>query len=192
MPKIYSVVERENIRRSLLKIGGRCLSERGVASTSVDYLVGEVHIPKGSFYLFFSSKEHLFLSVLSEFITEIDDVMMDRLQELDENLIVNSLTDVFTLFFKNIAERGIYRFFEEENYALVSRRFEEGVVEAEIEKLKDLVRRILELFLIDNRADVEAFYSALMLLIRSMSVSDERDERTIRLMLRGLVLQLVE
>ncbi len=192
MPRTYSEVERENIRRSLLKVGGECLDELGVARTTVDYLVGRVHIPKGSFYLFFSCKEELFLELLDDFITEMDDVMMDRLQELDENLIVNSLTEVFTLFFEDVSDRGIYRFFEEENYTIIARRFEKGRIDREIEKLRELVRRILELFLIDNREDIEAFFDALMLLVRSLSVAERRDMRTMRLILRGLVLQLVE
>ncbi len=190
---MYSETERENIRRRLIEVGGFCLGERGVADTTVDFIVKSVHIPKGSFYLFFESKEHLFLAVLSSFIAEVEETMMERLQELDENLIVNSLTDVFTLFMKDVEKGGIYRFFEEENYDLISRRFSCGVVEAEIEKLKDLIKRILELFLIDNREDIAAFFSALMLLIRSMSIArGEMDERSVRLIMRGLVLQLVE
>ena len=69
MPKTYTEEERKNIRLMLIEEAEKALFHGGVESVSVDELVRRVSIPKGTFYLFFKSKEELFLSVLSSFTT---------------------------------------------------------------------------------------------------------------------------
>ncbi len=59
MPKSYSDKERDNNKR--LKEEARlCMEQYGIRKTTVDELVKRVKIPKGTFYLFFQSKELLF------------------------------------------------------------------------------------------------------------------------------------
>ena len=69
MPKKYSQSERENIRKDLIRQAERCLYYKGIGGTSVDELVRAVRIPKGTFYLFYPSKEDLFLQVLQYYIS---------------------------------------------------------------------------------------------------------------------------
>ena len=59
MPKSYSEQEREYIRKRLKEEAADCLARYGVRRTTVDELVKRVNIPKGTFYLFYKSKELL-------------------------------------------------------------------------------------------------------------------------------------
>ena len=58
--------EREYIRKRLKEEAAECLARYGVRRTTVDELVKRVNIPKGTFYLFYKSKELLLFEVIQE------------------------------------------------------------------------------------------------------------------------------
>jgi AcrR family transcriptional regulator len=66
MPKGFSDVEKTRIRAVLLAQAQACLTRYGVRKTSVDDLVAAAGISKGAFYLFYPSKEELFITVLEQ------------------------------------------------------------------------------------------------------------------------------
>ncbi|MFH1513530.1 MAG: helix-turn-helix domain-containing protein, partial [Bacillota bacterium] len=59
MPKSFSDAERAYIKERLLREAEACLAAYGVRKTTVDELVRRAGIPKGTFYLFYASKEAL-------------------------------------------------------------------------------------------------------------------------------------
>ena len=67
MPKLYSDEEKKNIIAKLKKEANTLMQEKGVKKTTVDELVKRVGIPKGSFYLFYPSKEMLLFEVLQDY-----------------------------------------------------------------------------------------------------------------------------
>jgi AcrR family transcriptional regulator len=64
MPRAFSTIEKEKIREALINAAASEISRNGFRKLSIDSLVNEVHISKGAFYLFYSSKEMLILDVL--------------------------------------------------------------------------------------------------------------------------------
>ncbi len=64
MPAAFDERERESIRRRLLDAALDALARGGLAATSVAELARSALIAKGSFYIFFSSKEELFMEAL--------------------------------------------------------------------------------------------------------------------------------
>ena len=72
MPKVYSNEERQNIKERLKCEANILMREKGVKKTTVDELVKRVDIPKGTFYLFYSSKEELFFEVSQNYHKKID------------------------------------------------------------------------------------------------------------------------
>jgi len=70
MPKAFSEHEKETIRAQMREKGKRLFEKQGLKKTSVDELTEAVGISKGAFYLFYKSKEELFLEILEEL--EID------------------------------------------------------------------------------------------------------------------------
>lgn len=61
MAKGFNEREKETIREKLMDAAEVCWSRYGLKKTSVDELVAMASISKGSFYLFYPSKEHLFM-----------------------------------------------------------------------------------------------------------------------------------
>ena len=66
MPKAFSEHEKEMIRAQMREKGKKLFERQGLRKTSVDELTETVGISKGAFYLFYESKEELFLEILEE------------------------------------------------------------------------------------------------------------------------------
>jgi AcrR family transcriptional regulator len=63
MPKGFSEHEKEVIRKRLVEQGYKLFSAYGLKKTSIEELAEAARISKGAFYLFYESKEALFMDV---------------------------------------------------------------------------------------------------------------------------------
>lgn len=81
MPKAFSESERERIKIRLFEVGKRLINSMGVRRFVVDDLVREVGISKGSFYLFFPSREEFILSVFEAWETEYRGALIRKVTE---------------------------------------------------------------------------------------------------------------
>lgn len=81
MPKAFSEDEREHIRIRLLEVGKRLINAMGVRRLVVDDLVREAGIAKGSFYLFFPSREEFILSVFEAWEAEYRGTLIRNVTE---------------------------------------------------------------------------------------------------------------
>ncbi|MFC2079790.1 TetR/AcrR family transcriptional regulator [Candidatus Bipolaricaulota bacterium] len=75
MPRAFTAVEKETIRDKLMEAGRSCFLRYGPRKTTIDDLVRPAGIAKASFYLFFQSKEELYVELM---LAEIPS-MMERL-----------------------------------------------------------------------------------------------------------------
>ena len=75
MPRAFTATEKETIRDKLMETGRACFLRYGLKKTTIDDLVKPAGIAKASFYLFFDTKEALYLEL---FMQELP-VMMNRL-----------------------------------------------------------------------------------------------------------------
>jgi len=66
MPKGFTEHEKELIRKRLLQQGYQQFSTYGLKRTSIEDLAKAAKISKGAFYLFYESKEALFMDVVEE------------------------------------------------------------------------------------------------------------------------------
>ncbi len=66
MPKAFTEQEKELIRRRLLEQGHKQFSAYGLRKTNIEELAEASGISKGAFYLFYASKEALFMDVVEQ------------------------------------------------------------------------------------------------------------------------------
>ena len=78
MPRAFTEVEKEKIRERLFAAGRSCFTRYGLKKTTIDDLVKPAGIAKSSYYLFFESKESLYVELL---MAEMP-AMMERLIDL--------------------------------------------------------------------------------------------------------------
>jgi AcrR family transcriptional regulator len=67
MPKAFSDQEKDLIRELLIENGLKQFGIYGIKKTNVEDLAHSAGISKGAFYLFFNSKEELFLEIIEQF-----------------------------------------------------------------------------------------------------------------------------
>ncbi|HXZ05398.1 MAG TPA: TetR/AcrR family transcriptional regulator [Ktedonobacteraceae bacterium] len=66
MPKAFTEQEKELIRTRLLEQGHKQFSAYGLRKTNIEELAEAAGISKGAFYLFYASKEALFMEVVEQ------------------------------------------------------------------------------------------------------------------------------
>lgn len=77
MPKAFSEQEQETIRAQMRKKGKKLFEKQGLRKTSIDELTEAVGISKGAFYIFYESKEELFLEILEQIEDEIQTAILE-------------------------------------------------------------------------------------------------------------------
>jgi AcrR family transcriptional regulator len=66
MPKAFTEQEKELIRKRLLEQGHKQFSAYGLRKTNIEEVASAAGISKGAFYLFYASKEALFMDVVEQ------------------------------------------------------------------------------------------------------------------------------
>lgn len=122
MPKGFTNRERELIHQRLLEHGYKQFSAYGLRKTTVEELAAAAGISKGAFYLFYESKEALFMDVIEE--TAEKRFRQELLAAIDlpgvspRVRLLNVLKKAFSLF-KTIP---MLQFFTGSDYDLLLRR----------------------------------------------------------------------
>lgn len=79
MPNAFTEEESKRIRQELILAGIRLSKELGIQKMSVEKLTAAVGIAKGSFYLFFGSKEDFILEVAAYASEETQKMLLKKL-----------------------------------------------------------------------------------------------------------------
>ncbi len=197
MPKTFSEGERVYIKKRLMEEAQVCLTQFGMRKTSVDELVKRVNIPKGTFYLFYPSKELLFFEVFNTLQDQIQTDLLYRLDELRSNINVDTITDVIFQLYKWVDSTFIYSFLSSGELELLVRKLPLEVVKAHTQKDDFNMERLLSLLPGKHtESTIKIFSAALRAIFCTMSHKREIDEdvfdETIRIMLRGVIIQFFE
>ena len=80
MPKGFTQAEKEQIHKDLLVKGRALIVDKGFKKTSVSAITKAVGIAKGSFYMFYQTKEELFIDILEEIESQIQDEMLREIE----------------------------------------------------------------------------------------------------------------
>ena len=103
MPKVYSEEERNTIISRLKEEANILMQEKGVKKTTVDELVKRVGIPKGTFYLFYPSKEMLLFDVSQDFHKQVDDHITAGIMRIVKEKISHWLGNwIFPVAWRNL------------------------------------------------------------------------------------------
>ena len=77
MARAFTEIEKETIRNRLIESGRECFARYGLAKTSVEDLVRPAGIAKATFYLFFQSKEALYVETVKAEIPAMTERLLD-------------------------------------------------------------------------------------------------------------------
>ena len=195
MPKVYSEEERQEIIKRLHKAGEEGIKRYGVKKTTVDYLVKTAGIPKGTFYLFYESKELLLFEIIMEVHEEIEQDFFKDVAALKHNMNIDTLTDVFLRIFKRCEESCILRMLTGDDMQVLAEKLPPEVLAAHMESDTDNVEKLKLFFPQMESKEAEtiagAFRGLFILLVQKKQIGEAYFYDSMRLLIRGILLQLI-
>jgi AcrR family transcriptional regulator len=125
MPRRFTIEEEQAIRAALLGAGRRIMGTRGVRKTSIDDLVREAGISKGSFYRFFPGKEALALEVLAGWEREFHKGIHDLFRRAEPRGVDGTAAALYAVFLeefpRRVGESGLQGLMQPEEIAYLAR-----------------------------------------------------------------------
>ena len=195
MPKSYSDQERAYIRKRLKEEEAACMGKYGIRRTTVDELVKRVHIPKGTFYLFYSSKELLLFEVIQEQHELVNQKLFQELSDLSAaELSAEKITDVIFNFYKMTEQMPIFRLINSEEIELLVRKLPQEVVQVHLQEDTDTIGNLFTLIPAKKEVDVKvisaAFHAIYYATLHRKEIGEEQYDQALRMLIHGVVTQI--
>jgi AcrR family transcriptional regulator len=196
MPKPLTDSEREHIKKKLIDEARLCLSQYGMKKTTVDELAKRANIPKGTFYLFYESKELLFFDVICAFHDDLQTKLISRISTIKENINPAKLTELILELYKMVEESFMLRFLTDGEMELLIRKLPPEIAEAHAEKDDFSLEQLLYLVPDMKKSNIKGFSAALRGIFLSMlhkhEIGEEVFDDALKIMIHGVVIQMFE
>lgn len=195
LPKVFTESERAYIKRRLMDEAGVCLAQFGVRKTTVDELVKRVNIPKGTFYLFYESKEILLFEVINSFHDEIQSDLIKEIDAMNGDVTVDQVTALIFRLYKKVAASFLLPLMTNGEMEFLMRKLPLAVVRDHAERDDLSIERVLALLPNPKAGNVKTFSAALRAVFLSMlhrrEIGDEVFDDALQIMIRGVVRQML-
>ena len=194
MPKTYNVQERAYIKQRLLEEAKDCLAKYGVRKTTVDELVKRVNIPKGTFYLFYESKERLFYEVFCNFHDLIHEKMLTEIAGIKQDVTPRKLTDLIFDLYKMVGDSFLLKFITEGELEMIIRKLPPETMSDHTKKDDFSIEQLISLIPGLETGHTKIFSAALRGVFISMlhkhEIGEDLFDDAIKMMIHGVVLQM--
>ncbi len=196
MPKSFSEQEREYIRRRLKEEAAKCLAQYGVRRTTVDEIVKRVNIPKGTFYLFYQSKELLLFEVIQEQQKNISNELYQAFFDIaDTELSAEKLTDMIFEFYKKIKKMLVLKLIDAGEIEVLARKLPRETVDEHLQNDTDMIEKMLALFHVKKELDIKvisaAFHAIYYATLHKEEIGEEHYDKALRVLIYGIVTQII-
>lgn len=196
MPKSYSEKEREYIKKRLKEEAAKCLAQYGVRRTTVDEIVKRVNIPKGTFYLFYKSKELLLFDAIQEQHESINRELYQAISNLaNQELSADKLTDVILEFYKMTEKMPILKLLDLGEVELLARKLPQEVVQEHLQDDTDTIEKMFALLPLKKEIDIKVmsavFHAIYYATLHKEEIGEEQYEAALRTLIYGIVIQVI-
>ncbi len=195
MPKKFTEKEKEVIRQRLKEEAMNLLNTYGLKKSSVDELVKRVNIPKGTFYLFYESKELLFFEAINELHQDIQKRLVIELSNISDKISVDTLTDILMMLYQEVNQSGLLQILMSSDIELITRKLPEEVVKEHLAQDDFHVGKLFQMLGTKEPKNTEAFSGALraifMTMLHKREIGEDVFDESLRLMLRGVIIQMM-
>lgn len=196
MPKRYSEQEKEYIRKRLKEEAAKCLARFGVRRTTVDEIVKRVNIPKGTFYLFYPSKELLLFDVILEQHNLMEQQLYSEVMDINlEKDVAEQLTDIIFRFFKTAAQSPVLKMLNSGEVEILVRKLPPEVLTEHLEHDNSAVEKVFSVLSIKEGTNKDAFSAAFRAIyfstLHEEEIGKENFDEALYLLIKGLVNQFI-
>jgi AcrR family transcriptional regulator len=196
MPKKFTENEKDYIVKRLKEEAMQCLSIYGVKKTTVDELVKRVNIPKGTFYLFYESKELLLFDAINDLHDEIQNKLIFQMKSVIEDLTVDGLTDLIFGLYQEVNNTGLLSVIMNGELDLLMRKLPEETVKEHLAQDDFNMEQFFAFLPWKENKNIEAYSGAFrgifLTMLYKREIGESIFDEALRLMLRGLIIQILE
>jgi len=196
MPKSYSANEKEYIVKRLKEEANKCLNLYGVKKTTVDELVRRVNIPKGTFYLFYVSKELLLYDVINDLHEEIQSCFLKETELFNNEITAEQLTNLLLKIYKKVDETFLLKIMTNGELELLMRKLPNEIVEEHLTHDNIIMEKLIYCIPQAKEKNIQYFSGAMrgifLTMLHKREIGEEIFDGSLKLMINGLVIQLME
>ena len=196
MPKTFSDHERAIIKQRLMEEAENCLVQYGVRKTTIDELVKRVNIPKGTFYLFYSSKELLLYEVFCKFHDAIHEKMLSEIAAIKTDVTPLKLTELIFQLYKMVQNSFLLRFMTEGEMELVIRKLPPEVLRNHFDKDDFSIEQLFSLIPDLKTNQIQVYSAALrgvfISMLHKQEIGEDVFDEAMKVMINGVVMQMFE
>jgi AcrR family transcriptional regulator len=185
MPKSFSESERAWLKERLIDEAQACLALFGIRRTTVDELCRRVNIPKGTFYLFYASKELLFFDVFCALHDAFQHKLLADIAVLDQGVDADTLTDIISYLLTLATSGELELLFRKLPPALSKQHAEQDDF-----RVDELVSRVPGMKKENVRIYSAALRGIFITLLHKKEVGEDVFDEALRIMIRGVVSQM--
>ncbi len=173
-----------------------CLMQYGIRKTTVDELVKRVNIPKGTFYLFYESKERLMFDVVLQLNDEIQARMLKEVTALDGAVNADTLTDLIFGLYQTLDNSFLPKLIADGELEYFMRTLPPELSKLHAEHDDLSVRELFRLLPGINEDRAEVYSAALrgvfLTLLHKNDIGEEHFSEVLRILIYGVVRQMIE
>lgn len=195
MPKALTDFEKTTIKKELLLAAEDSLQQYGAKKTTVDDLVKRVKIPKGTFYLFYKSKEILFFELFRQKHDDIQNQFLKAIESIRNNINVNTITDLMFNMYKKMDDSFLLSFVTSGDLELVMRKIPYTNSEEHAKQDNFITEQLFSILPNMDKKSVEEYSAAMRLVLVSVihkkEIGQDIFDDALKLAIKGLVIQML-
>lgn len=196
MPRTFTDGERAYIKQRLMDEAKSCLAQFGVRKTTVDELVKRVNISKGTFYLFYESKELLFFDVFCVFHDEIQSELMNEIEAMKKEVTAEKVTELIFKLYKKVDASFLLPIMINGDMELMMRKLPLDAVKDHADKDDLSMERLITMLPNIKAGKVKTFSAAFRAVFLSMihkrEIGEDAFDDALKIMIHGIVIQMYE
>jgi AcrR family transcriptional regulator len=127
MPKGFTDQEKQQIREKMLQVAMQLFSTFGLKKTNVEDITKACGISKGAFYLFYESKEHLFMDLLEVSDQQSKAQITEAFSNL-EGFTKEEFKKVTKSMFSQLENDPLLSLFKSDEYEYLIRKIDPAIV----------------------------------------------------------------
>lgn len=188
----FTYEQKQKIERMLLQKGKELFEENGLKAVTVDILVKEIGIGKGTFYHFYRNKEHLFYTISNliqkQVYKEIAEEKMDAKVYIPKDFV----EEVLNLLLDKFMEHPILSQIKQADYAIMANKIPIDYLQESTSIDRDILH-FLKSKGIQFAYDENDMVSILQLIFSQLSVIEQvgYDVKLVRIQLKAITREMV-
>lgn len=196
MPRSFTEHEREYIKKRLKEEARKCLNLHGIKKTTIDELVKRANIPKGTFYLFYDSKELILFDVINDVQNEIQSQIVTELHALNGNVDSEKLAELLFMFYKKAENTFFLNILTNGELELLMRKLPLDIVDEHFVQDDLIIEEILSVM--PHKPDIDAkilsgaLRGVFLSMLHKREIGEDVFDGALKLMIKGIAIQLVE